>query len=312
MRRNLPPRRPYALTVPARPPFSIDLRAGRSILDHNRNEGPPNTGQVVQRPGVYVDNDIMTVGCADSFTPGISCNFNHQMGPGLSLVEERFQFAYYCIMGGDMTLGSDLRFASATTLELLLNAELISVNQDPLVLRAETVWRGAVDPAGGAPVNMSAAMPGFIGAGNDLPGGGEMTVAACLAACIGSAQCAGVTFQGNASAPPTGNVNCYLKSAKNFDADAAWTSFFTNRQPIFVNAKRLWNGDRAVGVFSLGDADAEATVTWDMLRLGDPEAWASADVRDMFAHAPLGAALPSIKVAVAGHGVAALRISKSA
>ena len=201
-----------------------------NILDHNRNEGPPNTGQVVQRPGVFVDNDIMTVGCADSYTPGISCNFNHQMGPGLSAVEERFQFAYYCIMGSDMTLGSDLRFASASTLELLLNTELIGVNQDPLVLRAETVWRGAVEPAGGAPVNMSAAMAGFIGAGNDLPGGGEMTVAACLAACIASAQCAGVTFQGNASAPPTGDVTCYLKAAKNFDADASWTSYFTNRQ----------------------------------------------------------------------------------
>jgi len=282
-----------------------------NILDHNRNEGAPNTGQVVQRPGVFVDNDIMTVGCNDSYTPGISCNYNHQMGPQLSLVEERFHFAYYCIMGGDMTLGSDLRFASASTLELLLNTELIGVNQDSLALRAETVWRGAVDPAGGAPVNASAPMAGFIGAGNDLPGSGEMTVQACVTACVANAQCAGVTFEGNASVPPSGTVNCYLKGAKNFDADPAWTSIFTNRQPVFINAKRLWNGDRAVGIFSMGDADADATVTWDMLRLGDPEAWASADVRDMFAHASLGTALPSIKVTVSGHGVAALRISKT-
>ena len=62
----------------------------------------------------------------------------------------------------------------------------------------------------------------------------------------------------------------------------------------------------------MGDADADAVVTWEMLRLGDPEAWATADVRDMFAHAPLGAALPSVKVTVASHGAAALRISKTA
>ena len=69
---------------------------------------------------------------------------------------------------------------------------------------------------------------GFIGAGNDLPGGGMMTVAAAEAACTADPACVGFTFA-NDSPTPAGEVNIYLKSRYYFTRAPGWQTYNSTR-----------------------------------------------------------------------------------
>ena len=101
-------------------------------------------------PGIWNDNDMLTVGCSDHhvnepWTPCISHS------GGLSPVEDRTQFTFWTISASPLLLGNDLRYMSAATLATVSNPEVIAVNQDPLGHRG--VLSHTYTPAGhGAPV----------------------------------------------------------------------------------------------------------------------------------------------------------------
>jgi alpha-galactosidase len=70
-------------------------------------------------PGGFNDPDMMEVGRS-----------------GLTDTEQRSHFALWAIMAAPLIAGNDIRTASAATLSILKNADLIAVNQDPLGLQA--------------------------------------------------------------------------------------------------------------------------------------------------------------------------------
>jgi alpha-galactosidase len=74
------------------------------------------------RPGAFNDPDMMEVG-----------------NGGMTDTEMRSHFALWAIMAAPLIAGNDLRTASATTLTILRNQNLISINQDPLGSQAVQV-----------------------------------------------------------------------------------------------------------------------------------------------------------------------------
>eukprot|EP00662_Eupelagonemidae_sp_cell21_P026084 gene26084-37952_t len=66
-------------------------------------------------PGAWNDADMLEVG-----------------NGALSAGESRLHFALWCLIKSPLIIGSDIRALSGDDLELLTNAELIAVNQDPL------------------------------------------------------------------------------------------------------------------------------------------------------------------------------------
>jgi alpha-galactosidase len=73
-------------------------------------------------PGGFNDPDMMEVG-----------------NGGMTDTEMRSHFALWAIMAAPLIAGNDLRTASAATLTILRNANLIAINQDPLGLQAVQV-----------------------------------------------------------------------------------------------------------------------------------------------------------------------------
>jgi alpha-galactosidase len=73
-------------------------------------------------PGGFNDPDMMEVGRS-----------------GLTATEQRSHFALWAVMAAPLIAGNDLRSASAETLAILKNADLVAVNQDSLGLQAVQV-----------------------------------------------------------------------------------------------------------------------------------------------------------------------------
>jgi alpha-galactosidase len=67
------------------------------------------------KPGAWNDPDMLEVG-----------------NGGMTATEYRTHFSLWAIMAAPLLIGSDIRNASATTLSILNNADLIAVDQDPL------------------------------------------------------------------------------------------------------------------------------------------------------------------------------------
>jgi hypothetical protein len=62
-----------------------------------------------------------------------------EMGRGMNVDEEKTHFGMWCIMSSPLMIGCDVRSISDSTLNLLLNKEVIALNQDPLGLQAQVV-----------------------------------------------------------------------------------------------------------------------------------------------------------------------------
>ncbi|MGW0506894.1 glycoside hydrolase family 27 protein [Micromonospora sp. NPDC003241] len=73
-------------------------------------------------PGAFNDQDMMVVG-----------------NGGMNDTEMRSHFALWSIMASPLIAGNDIRSASAATLTILRNQQLIAINQDPLGLQAVQV-----------------------------------------------------------------------------------------------------------------------------------------------------------------------------
>lgn len=83
------------------------------------------------------------------------------------------------------------------------------------------------------PVYVPQVPGGFLGAGNDLPGSGLMTVAQAEAACTANVQCVGFTFESaSATCGDGGTCNVYLKSAYSFVRAENWQTYNSSRSPI--------------------------------------------------------------------------------
>jgi alpha-N-acetylgalactosaminidase len=88
-------------------------------------------------PGHWNDPDMLLVG-----------------NPGLSISEQRAQFALWAILAAPLYISTDLRSISSDTLSILINEEVIAINQDPAgrqgyVLSDESWYRTWVRPLGG-------------------------------------------------------------------------------------------------------------------------------------------------------------------
>ena len=77
-----------------------------------------------QKPGHYNDMDMLEV------------------GRGLTDEEDKTHFGMWCMMASPLLIGCDLTTIKPETAKLLTNTDLIGIDQDPLGLQAEVLWRG--------------------------------------------------------------------------------------------------------------------------------------------------------------------------
>ena len=108
--------------------------SAKSIVQFWSRNSPSDLMVGAAGPGHWNDPDMLLVG-----------------NPGLSLSEQRAQFALWAIFAAPLYISADLRTISKDSLSILKNEEVISINQDPLgkqgyVLSDEGPYRVWVRP----------------------------------------------------------------------------------------------------------------------------------------------------------------------
>jgi alpha-galactosidase len=112
--------------------WSATSNLWRTTLDIENVWDKPNLGVINKvdkqagyaayaRPGHWNDPDMLEVGV----TPG-------HFGPGLSDDEARSHFALWAIMAAPLIMGADVRQADQKYLDILSNADIVAIDQDPL------------------------------------------------------------------------------------------------------------------------------------------------------------------------------------
>jgi len=86
--------------------------------------------QAYTRNGHYNDCDMLEIG---SKWPGSDAHLSHD--------EELTHMAYWCIASSPLVMGCDMRKVPKESLEVMMNADLIAMNQNPLGLGAPVVQR---------------------------------------------------------------------------------------------------------------------------------------------------------------------------
>lgn len=89
-------------------------------------------------PGFWNDNDMLSVGCNNAThngTAGTPCA-GYQ-----TLLEQRSQFALWCMLASPLILGHDVRYMGADVRAIITNPDMIRLNQDPLGHRAAIVYQ---------------------------------------------------------------------------------------------------------------------------------------------------------------------------
>jgi len=67
---------------------------------------------------------------------------NLQVGnPGLTVNEQRAHFALWALLKSPLFIGADLRTLSREAKEILTAPEVIAVNQDPLGVAGDLIWK---------------------------------------------------------------------------------------------------------------------------------------------------------------------------
>ena len=87
----------------------------RSIVNFYARKSPDNIIVKAAGPGHWNDPDMLVAG-----------------NPGLSISEQRAQFAIWAILAAPLYISADLRTISDESLQVLKNEEVIAINQDPL------------------------------------------------------------------------------------------------------------------------------------------------------------------------------------
>ncbi len=60
---------------------------------------------------------------------------------GLLENEQRSHFALWCLLKSPLFIGADLRKLSKSAFEILTASEVIAVNQDPLGVAGDLIWK---------------------------------------------------------------------------------------------------------------------------------------------------------------------------
>jgi alpha-galactosidase len=83
-------------------------------------------------PGGWNDPDMMVVGLRGS---------DNTSGPGLTLTEQRTHFSLWCMSAAPLMVGCDIREMDTAIHQILTNAELIRIDQDPLGKQGFAVFK---------------------------------------------------------------------------------------------------------------------------------------------------------------------------
>ncbi|KAK9835556.1 hypothetical protein WJX74_002877 [Apatococcus lobatus] len=75
-------------------------------------------------PGTWNDPDLLEVG-----------------NPGMNIHEQRAHFALWALLKSPLLISADLRSIEQESLDILLAEELIAVNQDPLGVAGDLIWK---------------------------------------------------------------------------------------------------------------------------------------------------------------------------
>ena len=61
--------------------------------------------------------------------------------PGMNIHEQRAHFALWALLKSPLLISADLRSIEQESLDILLADELIAVNQDPLGIAGDLIWK---------------------------------------------------------------------------------------------------------------------------------------------------------------------------
>ena len=79
----------------------------------------------IAKPGAFNDPDMLEVGVGE-----------------MTYEESKSHFSLWAMMAAPLILGNDLRHMTAETLEIITNAEVIAIDQDPLGRQGRRVLQG--------------------------------------------------------------------------------------------------------------------------------------------------------------------------
>lgn len=91
-------------------------------------------------PGHWNDPDMLMVGLN-----GKGKSSNAGGARGMSITEYESQMSLWCLMASPLIMCHDVRAMDADVKRILLNKELIAVNQDPMGVQGERIWKDGVE-----------------------------------------------------------------------------------------------------------------------------------------------------------------------
>jgi alpha-galactosidase len=97
----------------------------KAIIDINAD--PETNFAQYAGPGGWNDMDMLVVGLK-----GQSANSENMPGDGCTTTEYKTHFSMWCMLASPLLAGNDIRNMDRVTREILTNAEVIALNQDPL------------------------------------------------------------------------------------------------------------------------------------------------------------------------------------
>ena len=240
---------------------------------------------------------------------------------GMTLPEYRSHYSVWAVLASPLIISADIRTLKEQhpeCLELMLNAEIVAVNQDPAGLPPRLVSQKTNR------TTMYATCTPGMASGGDLAGSGHFTLAAAEEWCKSSAKCAGYTADvactASASASPTATYAVHFKDSwgiQRLSKNGSWSSWTTHGDRpgavpssseivSQVFARPLAGGALAVVLLNRAEAPAQLAVSWAELHL---PAGAKMNVRDVANRKDLPAASGLFSAMVGKHDVAFIRLS---
>ena len=92
----------------------------------------------LSHPGYWNDNDMLSVGCN---APGVNGTAHTPCAGYQSLLEQRSQFALWCVLASPLILGHDVTTMGPEVRSIITNTEMIALNQDALGHRAAIAYQ---------------------------------------------------------------------------------------------------------------------------------------------------------------------------
>lgn len=113
------------MSATASPPRTPGCLGILDIIDRFIAEAAPYS-----HLGGFNDPDMLVVGMHEQ---------NDWMGPGMTDIEYRTNFAIWCVVAAPLLIGADPNHLDSVALDILKNPRLIAINQDPLAMPAHRV-----------------------------------------------------------------------------------------------------------------------------------------------------------------------------